>query len=1265
MRIVIDLQGAQSESRFRGVGRYSLALALAIARNAGTHEVWLLLNGGLHASLDDLRLAFSGLVAPERMVVFDALTPVASAEAGNAARARSSELLREHVIAQIRPDVVLLTSLFEGYVDDSVTSVGTLNGAVKTAVILYDLIPLLQPEAYLPTKLQQDYYYRKLESLRRAGLLLSISDYSRLEAFDALMLDAGQIVSISTAVDAKFHPAQLGSQELAALRQQFNITRDVILYAPGGFDARKNIDRLITAFSQLPAAMRVRHQLIIASKMGEHDRRFLLRHARDCGLHLDDLILTGYVSDATLIDLYRTCALFVFPSLHEGFGLPALEAMACGALVIGADNTSIPEVIACSEALFDASSAASIAAKMAEVLSDPSMQKRLKENGQRQAALFSWDVTAQRALSALCALAERAALSLPVPALRAAPHLTGCTGSKPKLAFVSPLPPERTGIADYAVQLLPALAQHFDIDLIVHQSMVTVPPELAMLPQRSTTWFTQHAAEFPHIIYQFGNSPFHSHMFSLLQRFPGLVVLHDFFLSSVLAYEQRSGAMPDAWLHAAFNSHGYDALHQVQTPGGMEAAQHRYPCNLAVLQRASRVIVHSQHAQTLARAWYGPEAADNWSIVPLPRSAPPQLDRRAARAALGLADTAFIVCSFGFIAPTKLARELLLAWMASTLHQDQECILLFVGANDGGTYGEELATLIATAGKRIRIVGWTDETTYRLYLQAADAAVQLRAVSRGETSAAVLDSMNYGLPTIVNANGSMAALPDDSVLKLPDHFELRELSVALEMLHSNGALRTTLSNCARTLLNVEHDPAYCARQYAHALALAAHEADGGTPALIQALAALPEMEHDDDLRKRVSRAAAHAPNPLLPRQLLVDVTTIARHDLRTGIERVVRSQLLELLKLHVPGWRVEPVYLSQQGGEWHYRYARKYTCDLLGIDSDAFFDSLADIRQGDQFYGADFAPDAVIHAAGAGIYANWRRRGVGVNFVLYDLLPVLQPRFFPDGSAEQHAAWLKTIAAEADRVICISTAVATEMHAWLQLGQPEQRQAVRARLFALHLGADISEPAISPASTRSPQYPLLEQFSAGPTFLMVGTIEPRKGHLQTLAAFDLLWQRGVQATLVIVGNEGWRPLEESARRTIPEIVRCLEEHPQAGKQLFWLKGIDDHYLQNVYRHSTCLLVPSEGEGFGLPLIEAAHVGLPMIVRELPVFVEVAGKHAYYFKGLEPDSLAEAVQHWLDLYEAGNIPNPVGLPSLTWRENAQALLTMLDIHGVGV
>lgn len=1249
MRIVIDLQGAQSESRFRGIGRYSLALALGVARNAGAHEIWLVVNGGLDASIGALRQSFAGLVPPERIRVFDFIGPVAEIDDANGERCRAAECMREFFTAQLHPDAVLVTSLFEGFVDDAVVSVGAFDRPDASAVVLYDLIPFLQPEKYLGSAAQRDYYARKIESLKRAGLLLAISDYSRQEAIDALGLDPQGVVSISTAVDECFRPAAPGADPLAPLRARFGIERELLMYAPGGFDPRKNIDGLITAFSLLPAAVRDRHQLLIASRIHPQDEAALMAHATRCGVGRDQLILTGYVSDADLILLYQGAALFIFPSRHEGFGLPALEAMACGALVIGANNTSIPEVIGCDEAMFDADQPQSIADKIADVLSDAALRARLREHGARQATRFSWDSSARKAVRALEQRYGASAEPVPVPV----PAPLNSAVRRPRLAFISPLPPERTGIADYAAQVLPAMMAHYEIDLILQQAQVTLPDALAALPQRSVAWFEQNAALFDRVLYQFGNSPFHTHMFTLLPRFPGVVVLHDFFLSGVLAYEQMTGTLPAAWTDALYQDHGMAALVAGVDSARALEARSLYPCNMAVLRDARRVIVHSRHACELARTWYGELASDDWSVVPLPRALPGAGDRASARRALGIADDVFLVCSFGFVAHTKHSQELLDAWSASSLHQDARCQLVLVGANEGGEYGVRISATINAGGGGMRIAGWTDEAVYRQYLLAADVGVQLRCQSRGETSAAVLDCMNYGLATIVNANGSMAELPIDTVLRLPDAFTQDELREALEALHADRERRELLGQRASALLHTQHSPEHCAALYAQALEASYTDAPVSRADLVAQLARQDALRSDEALLRRSALALATLPQALAPRQLLVDVTSIARHDLKTGIERVVRMQLIELLRRATQGWRIEPVYLVEQDGRCDYRYARAYARQLMDLDCALLPDEPVDVAAGDRFYSADYAPGDIMAAARSGLYDWWRTRGIEVNFLVHDLLPVLRPEFFPLDADLGHAAWLACIAANADRLICISASVRDELVDWLdtEAGAP----ARPLKLAVLHHGADIPGAAAPVASHKAP----LNTVKKGTArFLMVGTIEPRKGHLQALAAFDQLWAEGLDVELIIVGNEGWTPLPEGMRRTIPQTVASLRDHAQMGKRLHWRKGIGDAELLALYQDSACLLVPSEGEGFGLPLIEAARYGLPVLARDIPVFREVAQTHAAYFSGMAGEDLALALRAWLQDWQAGTAPDSQGMPHITWRENADNLVQVL-------
>jgi glycosyltransferase involved in cell wall biosynthesis len=204
------------------------------------------------------------------------------------------------------------------------------------------------------------------------------------------------------------------------------------------------------------------------------------------------------------------------------------------------------------------------------------------------------------------------------------------------------------------------------------------------------------------------------------------------------------------------------------------------------------------------------------------------------------------------------------------------------------------------------------------------------------------------------------------------------------------------------------------------------------------------------------------------------------------------------------------------------------------------------------------------------------------------------------------------------------------------------------KLGWFHLGADLesSNPTFGlPVNANE----VLKKISNSSSFLMVGTIEPRKGHAQTLAAFEHLWAQGVDANLVIVGKQGW---------LVDQLVDKLRQHPELNRRLFWLEGISDEYMEKVYAASTCLIAASEGEGFGLPLIEAARHKLPIIARDISVFREVAGEHAYYFKGLDPQSLACEAKIWLALHAEDNAPRVDNMLWLTWQQSAEQLMNWI-------
>jgi hypothetical protein len=230
--------------------------------------------------------------------------------------------------------------------------------------------------------------------------------------------------------------------------------------------------------------------------------------------------------------------------------------------------------------------------------------------------------------------------------------------------------------------------------------------------------------------------------------------------------------------------------------------------------------------------------------------------------------------------------------------------------------------------------------------------------------------MNYALPTIVNANGSMADLPDAHLVKLPDLFEDRQLVAALEQLWQDAQLRAQLGDGAHAYIRAEHAVRHCADRYAGAIEATWRQALA--PRLMQALARIEPAPDDEEPWARLAAAMAlDLPLRLPMRQLLVDVTALEGRAQAAHTLLGKYGTLLELLTKAPAGWRVEPVIL--QGGA--YLYARSFTLRLLECPDHVLPDDVAEMRSGDLL----LVPGAAQMATP--LLQQWRDHGVVVEFV--------------------------------------------------------------------------------------------------------------------------------------------------------------------------------------------------------------------------------------------------------------------------------------------
>lgn len=387
---------------------------------------------------------------------------------------------------------------------------------------------------------------------------------------------------------------------------------------------------------------------------------------------------------------------------------------------------------------------------------------------------------------------------------------------RPTMAFVSPLPGDRTGIATYSAELLPELARHYDIECIVHETLVTDAWILKHSRCRDTNWFERNALNYDRILYCVGNSPFHAHMFPLMLRFPGVVILHDIFLGNLVEWMARTRPPGDEFDLELYRSHGLEGL-SLKARDGIGAVIERFQLNGGVFRNALGVIVHSAHAADLVKAAYGVIAEESLAagqslraeeileIVPHLRAPLKTASREDARARLDIAPDDFVVVSFGLVTRHKLGRLLCEAWRLAGLQDDASCRLVFVGEIDDD-YGENLRDAAASVSANIVFTDHASSGLYAAYGAAADAAVQLREHSRGETSGALLDGMAAGLPVICNAHGSFREIPEDCVLMLDESPRVDDLAEKLSWLFHNRGRSRLIGDRARAYVMRVHDP---------------------------------------------------------------------------------------------------------------------------------------------------------------------------------------------------------------------------------------------------------------------------------------------------------------------------------------------------------------------------------------------------------------------------------------------------------------------------
>jgi glycosyltransferase involved in cell wall biosynthesis len=264
-----------------------------------------------------------------------------------------------------------------------------------TVVTIHDVIPLILKE-YSWRKLTTAYNSLVSSAAKRAQAIIAVSQCSKRDIERTLDISSDRIYVIGNAVDGSFRPIR-DTWLLSAVRERYNVGDRYVLYF-GGFDLRKNVPRMIQAYARLPLAQRQKYQLVVAGRLHHlghplyPDPRPLVRE-----LALDgQVIFTGQIREQDKAPLYSGATAFVFPSLYEGFGMPVLEAMACGTPVLTSNSSALPEVVGEAGLLVDPYSEKGIASALGRLLDDESFRRDLGERALARSRFFTWQQVAEQ-----------------------------------------------------------------------------------------------------------------------------------------------------------------------------------------------------------------------------------------------------------------------------------------------------------------------------------------------------------------------------------------------------------------------------------------------------------------------------------------------------------------------------------------------------------------------------------------------------------------------------------------------------------------------------------------------------------------------------------------------------------------------------------------------------------------------------------------------------------------------------------------------------
>lgn len=385
-----------------------------------------------------------------------------------------------------------------------------------------------------------------------------------------------------------------------------------------------------------------------------------------------------------------------------------------------------------------------------------------------------------------------------------------------RLAYCSPLPPQRSGIADYSAELLPHLAEHCEIELIVEEGFRPEGELAERFPvhgHRALPGLLEKG-RFDAVLYQLGNNrDYHASQYRALLEHPGIVVLHEFVLHHMVRELTLFSGDPQGYVREMAYAYGRtgEAMARRCLETGVPLDPWSYPLFERVVDASLGIIVHNRFtrdrvlaSRPLARIATIPSHLSLGNVA--------DVSVEEARAALGVEPGTFAVATFGFLTASKRP-EVLLRAFARLRREVPNARLLIVG--EVSPHYDFARVFTPDLQEGVTITGRLDLERFLLYMRAVDVAVNLRHPTAGETSGTVIRLLGMGKPLIVNNTGAFAEIPDDCCAKVDlDETEEELLFSYLRTFAADEALRRRMGENARRHVETHHSLAGSAQGYA-------------------------------------------------------------------------------------------------------------------------------------------------------------------------------------------------------------------------------------------------------------------------------------------------------------------------------------------------------------------------------------------------------------------------------------------------------------------